>query len=121
MTVRGEYMAGKPWFSMIYSDKCDGCKGAYRCVHFCPHGVPEVRDEKAFVVNPLGCIYGCSACANLYPTDALVFPTRETSSRLIKKESLLYRVICQDCGKKFLTDRETEYCFNCEKQYALNT
>lgn len=108
-------MTKKPWFPTIYLDKCNGCDGAYKCVFFCPHRVLEVREDEVSVVNPLGCIYGCSACADLCPEGAIIFPTREMSSRAIKKRSLLHRVICKECGKKILTDRETGYCFDCEK------
>ena len=110
-------MTNRPWFPMIYSDKCDGCKGAYKCVNFCPHGVLEIRDDKVFVVNPSGCIYGCSTCADLCPKDAILFPSREAFYRLSRKQSLLHRVVCKGCGKQFLTDRETEYCFDCDKLY----
>ena len=109
-------MMKRPWFPTIYLDKCDYCTGTYRCVNFCPHGVLEIREDEVSVVNPLGCIYGCSTCADLCPKDAIIFPTREPSSRSIKKKSLFHRVICKGCGKQFLTDRETEYCFDCEKR-----
>jgi NAD-dependent dihydropyrimidine dehydrogenase PreA subunit len=110
-------MTEGPWFPTIDSDQCDGCKGAYKCVKFCPHGVFEVREDKAVLVNPLGCIYGCSACADLCPKDAIIFPQRQDAHRLKRrKQSLLHRVVCRGCGKQFSTDRETEYCFDCEKK-----
>jgi NAD-dependent dihydropyrimidine dehydrogenase PreA subunit len=107
-------MTTKPWFPTIYADKCNGCHGTYKCVSFCPHDVLEVRDDKAAVTNPLGCIYGCSTCADLCPTDAILFPSKEASYKAITKKSWLHRVVCSECGKKFLTDRETDYCFRCE-------
>jgi len=33
-----------------------------------------------------------------------------------KKESTLHEVTCRGCGTVFLTNRETEYCFDCERQ-----
>ncbi len=110
-------MPSRPWFPTIYLDKCDRCNGTYKCVNFCPHEVLEVKEDKISVVNPLECIYGCSACADLCPKNAISFPSQEASFGLIKKKSLLHRVVCKRCGKKFLTDRETEYCFNCDKPY----
>ncbi len=110
-------MTNRPWFPTIFLDKCDCCNGTYKCVNFCPHEVLEVREAKVSVVNPLKCIYGCSACDDLCPKDAIIFPSREETFRSIKKKSLLQRVICKSCGKKFLTDRETEYCFDCDKLY----
>jgi NAD-dependent dihydropyrimidine dehydrogenase PreA subunit len=108
-------MTKEPWFPTIYLDKCDRCNGTYKCVKFCPHGVLGVREDDVSVINPLGCIYGCSACADLCPKDAIIFPRRGTISRSIKKKSLLQRVICEGCGKKFLSDREIKHCFTCEK------
>ena len=112
-------MTKKPWFPTIYSDRCNGCKGAYKCVNFCSHGVLEVRGDKAFVINPLNCIYDCSACADLCPIDAIVFPSREDPYRSIKKEPLLQKVVCKGCEKEFLTDRQTEYCFDCEDKLGV--
>ena len=108
-------MTNRPWFPTIYLDKCDCCNGNYKCVKFCPNGVLEVREDEVSVVNPLECIYGCTSCANLCPKDAIIFPKRETVSRSRRQKSLLHRVICKGCGKQFLSDRETEYCFDCEK------
>ena len=110
-------MINRPWFPTIYSDKCDGCRGAYKCVHYCPHGVLEVREDKVFVINPLGCIYGCTSCANLCPKEAIMFPSKEGSYRSIRKKSLLHSVICRGCGKRFSTNRDKEYCFDCEKRF----
>ncbi|MEM2970690.1 MAG: hypothetical protein QXI71_05820 [Candidatus Bathyarchaeia archaeon] len=108
-------MPEQSWFPTIVSEKCNGCKGAYKCVNFCPHAVFEIREEKAFVVNPLSCVYGCSLCASFCPSDAIIFPSKKESIRFIKKESWLHEVTCKICGKKFLTDRNTEYCFDCQK------
>ena len=64
-------MTSRPWFPTIYLDKCDCCNGTYKCVNFCPHEVLEVREDEVSVVNPLGCIYGCSACADLCAKNAI--------------------------------------------------
>jgi len=114
-------MANRPWFPTIYADQCDGCKGIYKCMHYCPNGVLDVRDDKAFVVNPLGCIYGCSACANLCPKKAIMFPSRAAPYRSIKKKSLLHQVRCKGCGKRFSTNRDTEYCYDCEDKLKVKT
>ena len=34
---------------------------------------------------------------------------------IIDKESTLKSVTCKKCGKVFKTNRNTEYCFKCEK------
>lgn len=108
------YLTKKPWFPTIFMDKCDGCHGTYKCVTFCPHDVLEVKNDKATVVNPLQCIYRCSTCATLCPTNAIMFPSKDTLHKSITKKSWLHRVKCNECGKQFLTDRNTNYCFQCE-------
>jgi NAD-dependent dihydropyrimidine dehydrogenase PreA subunit len=105
------------WFPTVYSDKCDRCDGAYKCVDFCPHNVLAIQDEQVYVINPLGCITGCSTCASLCPKNAITFPSRAETSRVQMKRSLLHRVSCQGCGKCFSTDRDTKYCFDCESSY----
>ncbi|MBI5679709.1 MAG: hypothetical protein HZC47_02285 [Methanobacterium sp.] len=35
---------------------------------------------------------------------------------IIDKESSLKSVTCKKCGKTFKTNRNTEYCFKCEKK-----
>jgi NAD-dependent dihydropyrimidine dehydrogenase PreA subunit len=43
----------------FFEEKCTGCG---RCVEVCPHGVFELSDEKARVVDRDGCME-CGACA----------------------------------------------------------
>ncbi|MGZ7048032.1 MAG: hypothetical protein ACXVHU_06250 [Methanobacterium sp.] len=35
---------------------------------------------------------------------------------IVDKESALKSVICKGCGKVFKTNRNTEYCFKCDKK-----
>ncbi len=35
---------------------------------------------------------------------------------IIDKESSLKSVTCKKCGKTFKTNRDTEFCFKCEKK-----
>ena len=84
--------------------------------HLVEEKVLEIRDDKAWVVNPLRCIYGCSACASLCPKDAIVFPSKGTILNSTTKGSLLHRVVCRGCVKRFSADRDVEYCFDCENK-----
>lgn len=105
-----------PWFPTVNLEKCDECKGAYKCVDFCPHKVLQVKDGKPFVANPLNCIYGCSSCANLCKNGAIIFPAKSSFNKPVKKDSSLHKIICLGCGKELLTDRQTQYCFDCEER-----
>jgi len=35
---------------------------------------------------------------------------------IVDKKSELRSVICKKCGKTFKTNRDTEFCFKCEKK-----
>jgi CDP-4-dehydro-6-deoxyglucose reductase len=103
------------WFPTINSDECDGCKGTFKCVHFCPYEVLTIIKYKVTVVNPLHCIHGCTTCAILCPKNAIIFPPKQKPTEKTEKKSSLHKVVCKSCGKGFITDRETEHCFDCEK------
>jgi hypothetical protein len=35
---------------------------------------------------------------------------------IVDKKSSLKQVICKGCGKLFKTNKDTEYCFRCERK-----
>ncbi|MCW4040279.1 MAG: hypothetical protein NWE83_05965, partial [Candidatus Bathyarchaeota archaeon] len=110
-----------PWFPIINTDQCDTCQHQFKCVTFCLHAVYEVHADTVVVAHPLNCISRCSSCANICPRDAIIFPSITSSFKTIKKRaraSLLHRVVCKDCGKRFMTGRTTERCFDCEATHA---
>jgi len=49
------------------ADKCIGCR---MCISVCPHGVFEIRDEKAVILDRDTCME-CGACARNCPADAI--------------------------------------------------
>ena len=111
------------WFPIIIDEKCDGCGGQFKCIKFCPHGVFEERNGKAWVANPLNCIEGCSACVPVCPRDAIRFPTlqpvRASGTSKPKDKGLLRKVKCKGCGKTFWTNIENvEYCYDCRRSRA---
>lgn len=38
------------------------------------------------------------------------------SLEIVDKKSALKELVCKNCGKVFKTNRNTEYCFDCEKK-----
>ncbi len=110
-----------PWYPIINTDQCDTCHHQFKCVTFCPHAVYEVHAHTVIVANPLNCIYRCSSCANICPQNAIIFPTTTSTFKTIKKPSLLHRVTCKDCGKRFMTGRNTELCFDCEARIKASS
>ena len=61
----------KNWYPMINYENCTECGS---CVEFCSHGVYD--EEKAptpKVINPEGCIEGCTGCAGICPADAITY------------------------------------------------
>jgi NAD-dependent dihydropyrimidine dehydrogenase PreA subunit len=109
-------MIEKPWFPTINLERCDGCKGTYKCVGFCPYKVFVIKEGKPFVADPLNCIGGCSSCASLCSNGAIIFPTNQNQNRFAKKDSSMRRILCLNCGRTFLANRETQYCFDCEAE-----
>ena len=72
-----------PWYPTIDYDKCTGCLA---CVRFCKNGVytTEGNPERPVVLNPYNCVVGCSSCANVCPSGAVVFPSRERIVGIVK-------------------------------------
>lgn len=72
-----------PWCPQIDTEKCVGCGD---CLETCPNGVFIMNGEgKAEVTNPENCVVLCDKCAKFCPQDAISFPDKEETKRLIKK------------------------------------
>ena len=61
-----------PWFPRVDANRCTGC-GV--CISFCPSKVYRERDGKPEVVDPYGCVVGCSGCIPQCPAQAISFPS----------------------------------------------
>ncbi len=59
-----------PGISTLKLDK-DSCIGCEVCIMVCPHGVFEIEEKKAYIVDLDGCME-CGACANNCPADAII-------------------------------------------------
>jgi NAD-dependent dihydropyrimidine dehydrogenase PreA subunit len=55
----------------FFSDKCTGCG---RCVEVCPHGVFEMRDKRANLIDRDRCME-CGACAKNCEFSAITVST----------------------------------------------
>ncbi len=57
----------------------DACLGDRVCYEFCKNDVFVWDEEKQqpIVEHPLSCVLGCDTCAQLCPTEAITFPTKE--------------------------------------------
>jgi len=73
-----------PWFPTVAEDLCDGCG---RCLEFCSYGVFALADsgEVVEVVEPLNCLVGCDACAQVCPQGAIIFPPQDMLRQLRAK------------------------------------
>ncbi|MFQ6075775.1 MAG: 4Fe-4S dicluster domain-containing protein [Candidatus Bathyarchaeia archaeon] len=107
------------WYPTVFPNRCDGCESLERprCIAFCPKGVFDIRNERAVVINPQDCVYGCIACQSVCPKRAITFPQRDYGTeKPIRDKGLLHRVKCRNCGKVFTTNRDTYLCLECEKR-----
>jgi NAD-dependent dihydropyrimidine dehydrogenase PreA subunit len=62
-----------PWFPMVDTEKCTGCR---ECYGFCSHGVYGWDDvnDKTVVRQPYECVVGCSTCGGMCAAGAISFP-----------------------------------------------
>jgi len=109
-----------PWYPTIFPEKCDGCApfGKPRCVDYCPNGVFAFKDGKAIVANPHKCVNGCIACEPICHKKAISFPRAHTALTPVKPgdKGLLRKTTCIKCGKTFWTNRENDFCMDCESK-----
>lgn len=73
-----------PWYPAISTDLCIGDE---ECINFCKNDVFEWDEETMHPVvkNPLNCVVGCSACAQICPAEAISFPTMDELRATVKK------------------------------------
>jgi NAD-dependent dihydropyrimidine dehydrogenase PreA subunit len=71
------------WHPTINSDACTGDRA---CIDFCKNGVFgwDEQQKHPFVQNPLACVLGCDSCAQICPTEAITFPSKEELRAQIK-------------------------------------
>jgi NAD-dependent dihydropyrimidine dehydrogenase PreA subunit len=83
-TFMGVARESIPWAPLIDYEKCDFCM---ECDEFCPHRVFERRegDVKLVVANPNNCVVFCRACAKTCGPDAITFPDKPQTIKLIKE------------------------------------
>lgn len=73
-----------PWYPTINTDLCIGDE---ECINFCKNDVFEWDEETMHPVvkNPLNCVVGCSACAQICTVEAISFPTMDELRATVKK------------------------------------
>lgn len=71
-----------PWQPAVDEAACIGCGD---CLETCPNDVFTLSDvdDRAVVVNPGNCVVLCDKCAEFCPADAISFPDKEATKKLI--------------------------------------
>jgi NAD-dependent dihydropyrimidine dehydrogenase PreA subunit len=71
-----------PWQPEVDAEACIGCGD---CLETCPNGVFTLSypDDRAVVANPGNCVVLCDKCAGFCPADAISFPDKEATKKLI--------------------------------------
>jgi len=85
-----------PWFPTVDTDTCIGCT---LCYLSCGRGVYEMQDNKVVVVNPYGCMVGCSTCATVCPVEAVSFPGRDLIWKF-EREHKIFKEVRQESKEK---------------------
>jgi len=64
------------WFPTI---DYDACLGDRLCYDFCHNDVFvwDEENQRPIVQNRLNCVVGCDSCAQLCPSEAIKFPSKE--------------------------------------------
>ncbi|MGC8854933.1 MAG: 4Fe-4S dicluster domain-containing protein [Halothiobacillaceae bacterium] len=71
-----------PWRPQIDRERCIGCG---ECLNACPNGVFALNEDemKMEVVSPENCVVLCDKCAALCPTEAITFPDKGETKKLV--------------------------------------
>ncbi len=80
-----------PWYPTIDEEKCIGCK---LCFVSCGRNVFSFDNEihKAVVTKPYNCMVGCSTCATICPTGAILFPPKEIVHKIEKEHRVIGKI-----------------------------
>lgn len=72
-----------PWRPYINEEECTGCG---TCLETCANGVFVMNEEseKAEVAEPFNCVVLCDKCKGFCPAEAITFPDKEETKRLIR-------------------------------------
>jgi NAD-dependent dihydropyrimidine dehydrogenase PreA subunit len=75
-----------PWHPTIDYEKCISCG---KCIQYCTLGVYEVEQnqgkKRPVVKNPTSCVVLCAGCEEICPCDAIAFPSKEETKKIIGK------------------------------------
>ncbi len=73
-----------PWAPTIDRDACIGCGD---CLEMCPNGVFVLDEDegKMRVATPDNCVVLCDKCGPLCATDAITFPDKEETKKLLQR------------------------------------
>ena len=85
-----------PWFPTVDAETCIGCQ---LCYVTCGRDVYEMHETQAVAVDPMNCAVGCTTCANICPTAAIVFPPLDAIWKL-ERERQIFRTVKKEAQKK---------------------
>ncbi len=73
-----------PWCPRVDAVECTGCG---ECIQTCPNNVFALDKQagRVEVANPDNCVVLCDKCAPFCPQEAIAFPDKTATKRLLSK------------------------------------
>ena len=87
-----------PWYPTVIEEKCIGCK---LCFVTCGRNVFnfDLERNKPVVENPYHCMVGCTTCATICPSSAIVFPQKKVIEQ-VEREYKVLRIVRKKAAEK---------------------
>ena len=87
-----------PWYPTVIEEKCIGCK---LCFVTCGRNVFnfDLEKNKPIVENPYHCMVGCTTCATICPSSAIIFPERKVIEQ-VEREYKVLRIVRKKAAEK---------------------
>jgi NAD-dependent dihydropyrimidine dehydrogenase PreA subunit len=106
-----------PWYPTVNAEECIGCS---LCYVSCGRSVYEMENNKSIAAKPYNCMVGCSTCATVCPTQAIIFPSRDLIWKL-EREHKIFKIVREEAKEKKTKEEALSTRANAEDAVAKLT